>query len=140
MNVYKKINILRHMLRGIEAIGQKLPQIHRLICSARADHVDHEFLIAEFPHDLPANAAGWKGAGDHTVLAAADGNGGKIPVSVVDCLKKGGALRAVCRAVCRVFNVASLIHRPIRAQKRRPDLIAGIWYIGMLHSLKGQLA
>ena len=126
------------MLLGAEAEGQQL--CHGFGFEALfVHHVDQKTIIAELPHDLPAHAAGRKTAGNNAILAAADGNGSKIPVTVIDCLENCGAFRAVGGSVGGVFNVAALIHRAIFAQQRRAYLVAGIGHICVLHGLLGQL-
>ena len=60
----------------------------------RRDHVNEKIVAAEFPHHLTAHAAGRERPGDDAVLSAAHGDGGKVPVSVVDRLEEGGALGA----------------------------------------------
>ena len=77
---------LVHLL-GREAAGQQLSQSLDLIALG-ADDIHQEIILAELPHDLAANAAGRECAGDHTILAAADGDGGKVPVAVVNSLEK----------------------------------------------------
>ena len=128
------------MFGRIEAKGQQLAQINCAIGSVGTDHIDHERFAAELPHHLPAYAAGRKFAGNNAILAAADGNGGKITVSIVDCLKKGGAFGAVCGAVGGIFDVAALVYGTVGAKQRRAHLVAGIGHISMLHGLHGQLA
>ena len=105
----------------------------------RRDHVNEKIVAAEFPHHLTAHAAGRERPGDDAVLSAAHGDGGKVPVSVVDRLEEGGALGADRGAVGRVFDVAALIHRPVGAQQRRAHLIAGVGDVGMGHGLSGKL-
>ena len=83
------------MLFGTEAERQKFRQGHGFDTALRADHVDPEIVTAKFPHHLPANAAGGEGSGDDAVLAAADRNGGKIPVAVIDCLEESRPFCAV---------------------------------------------
>ena len=81
-----------------KAAGQQFRERLQLI-PLGCDHVDLEIIPAEFPHHLTAHAAGRKQSGDFSILAAADGDGIEIPLSVVDRLKKRGALGAVCRAI-----------------------------------------
>ena len=56
-------------------------------------HINDEIILAEFPHHLAADTAGRETAGNDTVLAAANSNGHKIPVTVINRLEKSGALR-----------------------------------------------
>ena len=83
-----------HVLRCAEAEGQDVLQGVAFVAVTGACHVDHEVIPAEFPHYLAADTAGREEPGNDTVLAAADGDGGEIPVAVVDRLEDGGALGA----------------------------------------------
>ena len=76
-----------HVLLRIETEGQDLGQCSGFK-SVRVHHVNQKIVIAEFPHDLTADTAGREAACDHTILAAADGDGHKIPVAVIDRLEK----------------------------------------------------
>ena len=113
---------LLHMFAGAETVGQKLCQRYGIV-AVGMHQIDDKIVAAEFPHDLTAYTAGRKCAGDDTVFAAADSNGGKIPLSVVNGLEEGSAFAAVGRAVGCVFDVATLIHRAIFAQQRRAYFI-----------------
>ena len=75
--------------------------------------------------------------GIYTHFAAADSDGYKVSVAVVDCLKKGSTLSTVGGAVGGIFNVAALIDRAVGAQQRRAYLVAGIGRIGLRHHLNG---
>ena len=123
-----------HMLLRAEAKGQQLGKGHgfkpRLI-----DQINAEIISAELPHDLTADPTGREGPGYDAILAAADRDGGKVPVPVVDGLEKGGAFGAVGRAVGGVFDVAALIDGAVGAQQRRADLEAGLGGVGMAHGL-----
>ena len=121
-----------------ETAGQKLRKGGGFIAAVRTGQMDQKIIIAKFPHDLPAYAARGKTAGDHTVLAAADSNGGEIPVAVVDGFENGGALGAVGGAKGGVFNVAALVNCAVGTQKRSADLVAGVGGIGPEHGLLGQ--
>ena len=93
-----------HMLPSSEAVGQKLGQCDRLKALV-VYQIDAEIVSAELPHDLTADAAGWEGTGDDAALSAADGDGGKVPVSVIDGLEKCRPLGIVgcgCWACCAV--------------------------------------
>ena len=127
------------MLLGAEAVRQELGQ-GALLIALDIHHVNEEFVAAEFPHHLAADPAGRKNTGDHTVLAAADSDGNKIPVAVVHRLEERGALGAVGWAVGGVFDVAALVNGAVGAQQCRPDLVAGIGHIGVGHSLLCQVA
>ena len=122
------------MLPCAEPIGQKLPEGHGLI-ALFVHHVNKEIVLTELPHDLAADPAGRKGPGDNATLAAADSDGGKVPVTVIDGLKNSGSLSAVGGALGGVFDVAALIDGSVGTQQRRPHLIAGIGYVGMGHRL-----
>ena len=123
------------MFCGAEAVGQNLRQGEAVIAIVGRSHVDHKIIVAKFPHHLPAHAAGRERAGDHAVLAAAHGNGHKIPVSIVDRLEKGCALGADSGGKGGVFNVAALVNRAVGAQQRRAHLVAGVRDIRMGHGL-----
>ena len=123
-----------HMLPGAEAVGQQLGQRHGFKASV-VHQINEKILPAELPHDLTADPAGREGPGDDPIFSAADGNGGKRPVSVVDGLEKGGALGAIGGTVGGVFNVAALIDGSVGTQQRRAYLVARIGHIGMAHGL-----
>ena len=105
------------MFPGTEAVGKQLGEGQFFVASALPYQVNDEIIAAEFPHDLAADTARGECAGDIAVLAAADGDGGKVPLAVVDRLEDGGALGAVGGAVGRVFNVAALVDRAVAAQQ-----------------------
>ena len=123
-----------HVLPGGEPKGQQLRQCHGFIPFV-VHQMNEKIVPAELPHDLTADPAGWEGPGDDAILAAADGDGGKVPVPVIDGLEKGGALGAVGWTVGGVFDVAALIDGAVGAQQRRPNLVARIGHIGMAHGL-----
>ena len=123
-----------HMLPSSEAVGQKLGQCDRLKALV-VYQIDAEIVSAELPHDLTADAAGWEGTGDDAALSAADGDGGKVPVSVIDGLEKCRPLGAVGGAVGSVFDVAALIDASVGTQQRRAHLKAGVGRVGVAHSL-----
>ena len=75
------------MLRGAEAVGQELAQGQLPEASALPYQIDRKVIPAEFPHHLAAHPAGREGAADHTVLSAADGDGGEVTVAVEDRLE-----------------------------------------------------
>ena len=84
-------------------------------------HIDDKIVLTELPHYLTADTAGRETAGDHTVVAAADSNGGKIPVTVINCLEEGGTFGAVGGTVGSVFNVNWILwHRT--AQQEIPTV------------------
>ena len=115
-------------------MGQQICKRHGFIPLC-ADDIDQEIILAEFPHNLAANAAGRECAGDYAILAAANRNGLKVTMSIVNSLKEGSALGAIGRAIGCVFNVAALVDRSIGTQQRRPHLIPGLGHIGMGHGL-----
>ena len=104
------------------------------------DHINDKILSAELSHDLPAHTAGRERTGDDTILATADRNGFKFPMTIIDRLKKCSTLAAVGRAVSRILNITTLVHRAILAQQRRTYFITGLRGIGMLHGFFGQFA
>ena len=109
--------LLRHMFTCRKAVRQDLSKrmrFHRI----QSDHVDDEIIGAEFPHDLTAHTAGRERARNNPILAAADRNGYKIPVSIINRLKKSSPLSTVGRAIGGIFDVAALIDCPIGAQQR----------------------
>lgn len=93
---------LLHILVCGEAVRQHRAKGFGDIGAVAAAHVDHEAGRAEFLHDLTADAAGRENIGGVAVLAADDGDGGKLPLALGDGLEKCGALRAVAGAVGRV--------------------------------------
>ena len=95
-----------------KAKGQQLCHSGFLITGGR-NHVDFEIVTTEFPHHLPAYAAGRKLAGDDAILTAADGDGNKIPVTVVDRLEDGGTLGADGGGIGGVFDVAAGVDRSV---------------------------
>ena len=107
-----------HVLPGGEPKGQQLRQCHGFK-ALLVHQINEKILSAELPHDLTADPAGRKGPGDRSVFSAADGDGGKVPVSVVDGLEEGGAFGAVGGAVGGVFDVAALIDGSVGTQQRR---------------------
>ena len=125
-------------IRRREAVGQQITQGDCLVGAVDTHHVNHEVNAAKFPHYLTADAAGRERAGDHAVLAAADGDGGEIPVAVVHSLEEGGALGAVGGAVGRIFDVAALVDRAIGTEQGGADLVAGVGGIRVGHGLLGQ--
>ena len=126
-----------HILPSAETIGQKLLECHSLI-SFVVHQIDKEIVVAEFPHDLAADPAGREGPGDNAVLSAADGDGSKIPVPIVDSFENGGALGAVGGAVGGVFDVAALIDGSVGTQQRRAYLVARIGNIRMRNELNNK--
>ena len=101
------------MLLGAEAVGQQLGQRQCVKHTVFTDKIHSEIVVAELPYHLPAHTAGRKCAGDGAISAAADGDGRKIPVSVINRLENGGALGAVGGAVGCVFDIAALVHRAV---------------------------
>ena len=83
----------------------------------RIHQIQHEIVLTELPHHLAAHTAGRERAGDHTVLAAADSNGRKVPLSVIDRFEEGGALGAVGGSIGSVFDVAALVHGTVGAEQ-----------------------
>ena len=80
-----------HMFLSGEAEGQDLGQGVGF-AALRRNHVDEKIVAAEFPHHLTAHAAGRERPGDDAVLSAAHGDGGKVPVAVIDRLEEGLSL------------------------------------------------
>ena len=124
---------LFHMRACPEAVGQKLGKSTGLVSVILICHINEKILITELRHYLPTDTAGREHSGDNAILAAADCDGRKFPVAVVNRLEKGSAFCAVGGAIGGIFNVAALIHRAIRAQQRRPHLVAGIGHISVEH-------
>ena len=69
-------------------MGEQIREGDRLDASLCANKVDDKIIIAEFPHHLAADTAGREWAGDDAVLAAADSQGGKVPMAIVDRLEE----------------------------------------------------
>ena len=126
------------MRPGGKTVGQQLRKGHGLEAGVM-DQVDYKVIGAEFPHHLAADAAGREGAGDDSVLAAADGDGGKIPVAVVDRLEEGGAFGADRGGVGSVFHVAALIDGAVGAEQGGSHLVAGVGRVGVGHGLLGKV-
>ena len=122
------------MFRGAEAVGQQLCEGQSLEIAVLSHKVDCEVIGAELPHHLAADTAGWKTAGNDTVLTAADGNGYEIPMSIIDRLEKCSALGTVCGAIGCIFNIAALVYSTVGTQQSSAYLVAGIGHIGVLHS------
>ena len=120
---------LFHILICSEAIRQHRTKRFGDVGTVAAAHVDHKTGLAEFLHDLPADAAGRENIGGVAVLAADDGDGGKLPLALGDGLEKCGALSAVAGAVGRVFNVAPAVDLAALCQQRRAD---GKTYVGWI--------
>ena len=76
-----------------EAVGQEVSQRHS-VKAVRIHQIHLKIIPTEFPHHLAADTAGRELSFNDAVLAAADGNGHKIPVSVVDRLEESGTLSA----------------------------------------------
>ena len=93
-----------HVFFGRETEGQDLCQSSGFIALV-VHHVNQEILPAELPHHLAAHTAGREGSGDHPILAAADGDGRKVPVAVIDRLEEGRPLGTVGGAVSGIFIV-----------------------------------
>ena len=124
------------MCLGTETVGQKLGKRNCFIGNV-VYKVDDKVIGAEFPHYLTANTAGGERSGDDAILAAAYGDGGKFPVTVVNGLENGTAFGADGGGEGGVFDVAALIYSAVFAQQRRTDFIAGVGHIGVLHRLFG---
>ena len=114
--------------------GQKLLQRVGVV-AVHLYQMHGKIHIAEFPHHLTAYTAGREQTRDDSVLAAADGDGGEIPMAVVDRLENGGALGAIGGAVGSIFDIAALIYGAVGAQKGCADLEAGVGCVGMGHGL-----
>ena len=97
-------------------MGQQLRQGDGFVAALRSHQVHREIIPAEFPHHLAAHAAGGEGPGNDAALAAAYGQGGKVPVPVIHGLENGGPLCADGGAEGGIFDVAALIHRAVLAQ------------------------
>ena len=78
--------------------------------------MDPEIVLAELPHHLTAHTAGREKALDDTVLAAADSDGGKLPLAVGDGLEEGGALSADRGGIGGVFDVAAGVDGAVGAK------------------------
>ena len=109
--------LLLHMGLGAEAVRQELGQGPLHIGTVLPHKIDFEIVLTEFPHDLAADAAGWEHIGNDPILSAADRNGRKNPVAIVDRLEKGRALGAVRCPLGAVFNIAAAIDRAVGAQQ-----------------------
>ena len=106
---------LIHMFSGGKTQGEKLSQPLELPGSVGAGQIYGEIPAAKLGHYLAADAAGGEVACDDAVLAAADGNGGKISAAVTDCFEYGGAFSADCRGEGGVFDVAALVNGAVTA-------------------------
>ena len=115
-------------------MGQKFRQGNGLIGVFRACQIDNKIILTKLPHHLPAYAAGWKRPSDIAILTTTDGNGGKIPMPVVNRLENCCALGAVGGAIGGIFDVTALIYAAVGAQKRCAHLVAGVGYISAGHS------
>ena len=74
-------------LSAVKPYGSIAPKGFGDIGAVTAAHVDHEAGRAEFLHDLTADAAGRENIGGVAVLAADDGDGGKLPLALGDGLE-----------------------------------------------------
>ena len=96
-------------------MGQQLCQRNGFIASVRTHQVHREIILAKFPHDLTAHAAGRKSTGNDTALAAAHRQGGKVPMTVIHGLENGGPLCADGGAERSILDVAALVNRAVLA-------------------------
>ena len=129
--------VLEQVFLPGEAQGHQVGQGQGGDGAGAVGHVDRKIRAAEFRHHLAADTAGGAKGGDLSTFAAANGDGGKVPVAVVDGLEKGGALGAVGGAVGGIFDIAALIDRAVGAQQRRAYIEAGIRGVGLPHGLLG---
>ena len=103
-------NILNQVLVGLKTVGKKLGEGEGFATALRTGQIDRKIVPAKFPHHLPANAARGKCACDAAIFATADGNGHKIPLTVIKSLKKGGAFGTVGGGEGGVFNVTACVY------------------------------
>ena len=127
-----------HMLFGGKTVRQQLGKGQSLVRIVRACQIDDKIVLAEFPHDLPADTAGGKMTGDDPVLAAADRNGRKLPMPVIHRFEKGCALGTNGGGEGSVLYIAALIDCAVSAKQCRADLKAGVGDIGVGHGFFGQ--
>ena len=113
------------MQLGTEAVGQDIRKGRLFPAILPCYHIDFEIILTEFPHHLPANAARGKCPGDLTALAAANSDGSKAAVSIVNSLKEGGPFSADGGGKGSIFNVAALIDCAVSAQKGSAYCVAG---------------
>ena len=76
---------------------------------------NHEVRIAEFLHELSADAA-WP----CSALGADDGDGFKLSASLGDCLDKRGPFRADCRAERGILDIAAGEYLSVLCQQSGP--------------------
>ena len=138
--LFNKYFPLCHMFCGTEAVGQQICHGAAFKGISAGDHVDHKIIVTEFPHHLAAHAAGRECAGNNPILTAADGDGGKVPMAVVNRLEDGGTLGEDGGGEGCVFNIAAAVYGAVGTQQRCAYLVAGIRGIGMGHGFFSKLS
>ena len=123
------------MFSAGEAQRQQLCQCFYLPGVVRACQIYGKIRAAEFPHHLAAHTAGGTKPGNDAALAAAYGDGGKIPLPFADSFEKGGTLGAVGGGKGGVFNVAALVHGAVGAEQSGAYLKAGVGTVGSCHGI-----
>ena len=69
-----------HIFARAKAVGHKVAELCFQIRSVLLPHIDLKVRRAELQHHLPADSAGREVIRRHTVLAAHDGDGRKVPL------------------------------------------------------------
>ena len=120
-------------------MGQQFCQSDRFEFIVRIHDINDEIIFAEFPHHLTADTAGRERTGNDTVLAAADRNGSKIPLSVGNCLEKGRPFGADRRAVGCVLDIAAGVYCSVITLQSSTHRKVGLGYIGHFQHIYSRL-